>query len=84
MRYAFDDKGEELELLDFLKVIEKKRTTLDALNALKFETKSDEFDGLIPCIKNRIDGHTTGYGTTLCFIQVCSYARSIQTTGKRS
>ena len=54
VRYAFGDKGEELELEDFLKAIEKKRTTLDALNELKFETKSDEFDGLIPCIKNLV------------------------------
>lgn len=54
VRYAFDDKGEELELEDFLKEVEKKRTTLDALNGLKFETKSDEFDGLIPCIKNLV------------------------------
>ena len=54
LRYAVDAKGSELSLEQFLDLVEKRKTTLDALSKLKFESKEEEFDSLIPCIKNLV------------------------------
>ena len=54
LRYAVTAKNEDLTVQEFLDLVDKKKTTLDALSKLKFESKEEEFEGLIPCIKNLV------------------------------
>ena len=51
LRYAVDAKGNDLSLEEFLDLVDKKKTTIEDLSRLSFESKEQEFDGLIPCIK---------------------------------
>tara|TARA_R100000426_G_scaffold4271_3_gene6660 strand:+ start:5867 stop:7396 length:1530 start_codon:yes stop_codon:yes gene_type:complete len=54
LRYAVNAKGAELSLEQFLNLVEKRKASLDDLSKLKFESKEEEFDSLIPCIKNLV------------------------------
>ena len=54
LRYAVTAKNQDLSLKEFLNLVDKKKTTLDALSKMKFESKEEEFEGLIPCIKNLV------------------------------
>jgi len=53
-RYAFNDKGDSLNLTEFLDLAEAKALTPDALAVLQPLAPADEFSGGPPCLQNLV------------------------------
>jgi hypothetical protein len=51
LRYAIDEKGEELSLEEFLDLIDESKVTLDDLRKLEFASENDELREMPPCLR---------------------------------
>ena len=51
LRYAIDDKGEEVDFEGFLTMVEKQSTTLEKLRQLQFVDEDSELQSMPPCLR---------------------------------